>query len=322
MIRILALTLCLATPAWADFPQTVRNHILPGYAAFADATRVLAAEATNDCRAADLRPAYHAAFDAWLGVSHLRFGPVEQGGIGLAIAYWPDPKGSGARAQEQLLLGDPAGLAPDAFAEQSIAARGFFALERLLYPAAPLPADPCALIRATTLDLARVARVVNEAWTTSYAQTMLTAGEVGNATYLTRPEARQMLFTQIMVALEFDKDQRLGRPLGTFERPFPDRAEAVASGRPVRNLLLSLQSLREMVESLTPDVPQTMAAFDHAIALVRDLDDPDLAGVANPQARLRVEIVQQAVAAVRDAALAELGPELDVGIGFNAADGD
>jgi hypothetical protein len=42
----------------------------------------------------------------------------------------------------------------------------------------------------------------------------------------------------------------------------------------------------------------------------------------NPQGRLRIEILQQSVAALRDTALAELGPELDVGIGFNAADGD
>jgi predicted lipoprotein len=44
--------------------------------------------------------------------------------------------------------------------------------------------------------------------------------------------------------------------------------------------------------------------------------------VATPQGRLRIEILQQSVAALRDTALAELGPELDVGIGFNAADGD
>lgn len=322
MMRTLALAMCLATPALADFPQTVSDHILPGYAAFAGATRALASEATNSCNAEALRPAYQAAFDAWMGVSHLRFGPVEAGGIGLAIAYWPDPKGTGAKAQRALMQGDPALLEPARFADQSVAARGFFALERLLYPAEPLPSDACPLIRATTLDLARVAMMVHEAWLTGYAKTVLTAGEAGNTTYLSRPEVRQTLFTQVMVALEFDLDQRLGRPLGTFERPFPERAEGVPSTRPQRNLILSLQALQEMVATLTPDVPLTMAAFDHAIDLAKGLDDPSFAGVADPQSRLKIEIVQQAVAALRDTALAELGPELDVGIGFNAADGD
>ena len=322
MIRTLALSLCLATPALADFPETVTTHILPGYAAFADATGVLAAKASETCDANALRPAYQTAFDAWMGVAHLRFGPVEEGGIGLAIAYWPDPKGSGAKAQRALLLGDAAALEPASFAEQSIAARGFFALERLLYPAEAPPADPCPLIRATTADLARVAGVVNGAWLGGYADTVLTAGEAGNTTYLSRPEVRQRLFTQIAVALEFDLDQRLGRPLGTFERPFPERAEAVASGRSARNLLLSLQALRAMVETLTPDVPKTIAAPDHVIGLVKGLDDPVFAGVADPEHRLKIEIIQQGVKALRDTVLSELGPELDVAIGFNAADGD
>jgi uncharacterized protein len=77
-----------------------------------------------------------------------------------------------------------------------------------------------------------------------------------------------------------------------------------------------------LVEALTPDAPNSIAAFAHALQLAQDLNDPDLAGVADPQSRLKVEILQQAIEALRDTVLAELGPELDVGIGFNAADGD
>jgi predicted lipoprotein len=322
MFKSLAVMLCLATPAMADFPEAVSRHILPGYASFATAAQDLADAAAQSCTLTDLRPAYHAAFDAWMGVQHLRFGPVEQGGLGLAIAYWPDPKGSGARAQMALLTGDTAMLEPEAFAQQSIAARGLFALERLLYPAADLPGDPCALIRATTVDLARVARAVNDAWVGGYAQTVLTAGEAGNTTYLTRPEVRQALFTQLVTALEFTDDTRLGRPLGSFTTPRPERAEALASNRPLRNIVLSLQAQKALVLALTPDAPQTIAAFDHALGLANALDDPDLAGVAQPEARLKVEILQQAIEALRIVVLSELGPELDVGIGFNAADGD
>lgn len=322
MIRILSLSLLLATPAFADFPETVSRHILPGYAAFAKASQALSDVAKNSCDVAELRPAYQTAFDAWMGVQHLRFGPVEDGGLGLSIAFWPDPKGSGARAQMALLQGDPADLEPERFARQSIAARGFFALERLLYPSSDLPADPCPLIRATTRDLADVANRINTAWINDYAHTILTAGEAGNTTYLTRPEVRQALFTQLATSLEFTDDTRLGRPLGIFAKPRPERAEARASGRTLRNILLSLQAQQAMVQSLTPDAPHTIAAFDHAILLAEHLDDPVLAGVSEPDTRLKVEILQQAVEAVRIAVFSELGPELDVGIGFNAADGD
>jgi predicted lipoprotein len=322
MIRSLILSLCLATPALADFPEAVNNHILRGYAAFADTTQALSDQAAKSCAPETLYPAFNAAYDAWIGIQHIHFGPVERLGRSLAIEYWPDPKGSGAKSQRALLMGDPALLSPERFVEQSVAARGLSGLERLLYPASSLPADPCLLIRATTFDLAFMAKETRDAWVSDYAKIVLTAGETGNAVYLARKEVRQEMFTQVIAGLEFIIDQRLARPLGTFDKPHPERAESVASGRSLRNVLLSLQALRAMVETLTPDVPKTIAAFDRAIDLAENLDDPAFAGVATPQGRLRVEILQQSVTALRDTALAELGPELDVGIGFNAADGD
>jgi predicted lipoprotein len=320
MWKWLVLAMVLAGPARADVAEAVRDHVLPGYAQFAGAAEALAAVKTCDPEA--LRPAYQAAFDAWMGVAHLHLGPVEEDGRGLAIAFWPDPKGLGWKHQQALLMGDGAALEPAAFAEQSVAARGFFALERLLYPVGEVPGDPCPLIRATTGDLARVAEEVREGWVGGYADLVLTAGEPGNAVFLTADEARQALFTQLVTGLEFDADARLGRPLGTFERPLPDRAEAVASGRSLRNLVLSLQALRGLAGTLSGDVPKSAAAFDAAIAAAEGLGDPVFAGVADPGGRLKVEILQQKVRALREVVIAELGGQLGVDVGFNAADGD
>lgn len=155
-----------------------------------------------------------------------------------------------------------------------------------------------------------------------FAQTVLTAGDPGNATFLTRPEVRQALYTQLYTGIEGLFDTRLGRPLGTFDRPRPERAEARASGRSLRNIQLSLAALRDLVATLTPDAPLTLAAFDRAMAEAQALDDPALAGVADPQGRLKVEIIQQAVDAIRMLVVSEVSAELDVGIGFNAGDGD
>jgi hypothetical protein len=110
--------------------------------------------------------------------------------------------------------------------------------------------------------------------------------------------------------------------LGTFDKPRPERAEARLSGRSQRNVVLSLQALRGLAASLSPQATTTLAAFDRAIALAEGLSDPVFAGVDDPQARLKVEILQQAVQGARDAALAELAPSLGVDIGFNSADGD
>jgi uncharacterized protein len=224
----LAVLLALAGAARADVAETVQDQILPGYAAFADASAALAAKAAGTCEVAELQPGYHATYDAWMAVQHLRFGPIETDGRGLAVLFWPDPKGSGAKAQTALLTGDPASLEPEAFAQQSVAARGLLALERLLYPAKALPADPCPLIRATTQDLARIAGLVLADWQGGYGDALLEAGQAGNTRYLSVAEARQVLFTQLATGLESLSDDRLGRPMGTFDAPKPDRAEAGA----------------------------------------------------------------------------------------------
>ena len=317
-----ALCLLMPLPALADVAEVVKGHILPGYDRLVAESGALAELARETCETEHLAPAFHAAFDAWMGVQHLHLGPAEDEGRSLAIVFWPDPKGLGRKAQLALLTGDPAKLSPEAFADQSVAARGLTGLERLLWPEAPLPADPCPLIRATASDLARLAIEIRDGWTNGYAELLLTAGAAGNTAYLSPDEARQALFTLVVTGLEHLRDQRLGRPLGTFDRPAPEKAEARASGRSLRNVELSLLALRDMAAALSASSPKTLAALNRAVALAKGIDDPALVGVATPAGRLRVEVLQQSVEAARLAAVEELGLALGVGLGFNAQDGD
>lgn len=321
---LLALFL-IAAPARADVPLALQTQILPGFAGFASATGALAETAAGDCDPRVLRPAWNAAFDAWLRVGHLRIGPGEEGGLTLAIAFWPDPKGIGTRQQAALLrAADPAVLAPGAFAQQSVAVRGLFGLERLLWPAEP-PPDPayaCALIRATADDLAGMAATVASGWQSDFADQLLNPGTDDSRMYREHTETTQVLYTQFMAGLEFVKDQRIGRPLGTFDAPRPERAEARASGRSVANIRLSLVALRDMGLALAPDSPRTAAAFDRALARAAGLDDGGMEEITDPSQWLKLQILQQDVAAIIAAAGSEMGPALGVGLGFNAADGD
>jgi predicted lipoprotein len=317
-----ALALLLPLPAQADVADVVREHILPGYDRFATETAALAAQVAEGCDPATLSRPYHAAYDAWMGVQHIHLGPAEEEGRALAIAFWPDPKGLGRKAQLALLTGDPARLSPDAFADQSVAARGLTGLERLLWPEAALPADPCPLIRTTADDLARLAREIRDGWTGGYAARLVEPGSEGNTAFLTEAEARQAIFTLVVTGLEHLRDKRLGRPMGSFDRPAPEKAEARASGRSLRNVTLALQAQRDMVAALTGNAPRTLAAFDHAITVAETLEDPVLAGVATPAGRLKVEVLQQSVEKARVVAVEELGAALGVGLGFNALDGD
>ena len=258
-----------------------------------------------------------------MGVSHLRLGPAERDGRAEAIAFWPDERDATGRALERLLAGDdPAALAPEAFAEASVAARGLLALERLLYGEPYGAGDPaCDLARAIAADLAATAEAVEAAWRDGFARMLLTAGEPGSTLFLSEAEARAALFTALATGLEFTADGRLGRPLGTFDRPRPNRAESRRSGRSARNVLLSLRALRDLAATLA-EAPGTLEALDRAAASAEALDDPAPAGVAEPSGRFTVEALQTEVAQARRTAEEEIGTALGVTRGFNSLDGD
>ncbi|MBN8632106.1 MAG: imelysin family protein [Rhodobacterales bacterium] len=319
MRAILLTALLASSPAAADTAAVVADHARPGFAAFDDAVARLAD--VESCDPEALRPAFQTAYDAWMAVEHLHLGPAEENGRALSILFWPDPKGLGAKAQTKLLTGDQGSLSVEAMAEQSVAARGLAGLERLLYPAKPLAADPCPLIQVTIDDLARQAEVLSAEWG-PFGDQLLSAGQAGNTRYLKPEEATQALFTQLATGLEFVADRRIGRPLATFDKPRPDLAEGQASGRALANITLSLKGLRGLSAALSPESSKTLAAFDHAIALSEGLDDPLLDHITDPQSWLKLEILQQAVRATRDTAIAELGPALGVELGFNSQDGD
>jgi predicted lipoprotein len=326
------LLLPVSAPAQDHLPTieaVVEEHILPGFADFAEATEILAETAEADCSPAspELRAAFGDAFDAWIEVSHLRFGPTETDNRGFELAFWPDPRGATQRTlgtwirEENPIAGDP-----EAFASASVAGRGFYALEMALYDPQLSAADPgylCALITAQARDIARLAQAIEDDWTGGYAGLML---EPGNDVYRSPSEALQELYKALGTGLQFTSDTRLGLPLGSFDRPRPNLAEARRSGRSLRHVELSLTALRQLAGLLAAGTPDGSAALDDAfaaaLARAESLDDPDLAGVAEPQGRLRVEILQQDIDRIRLTGAAALGPALGVAQGFNALDGD
>ncbi|MGH1356818.1 MAG: imelysin family protein [Thalassovita sp.] len=330
---LFAALIALPLPVWAETPVTdtaIDTYILPGFATLADATRRMAETAQTDCSpdSEPLRNAWGLAFDHWVSVSHLRFGPTERDSRAFALAFWPDSRAKTPKALQQMIAGtDPIITTPGGVASLSIAARGFYALEYLLYDPA-FRSDPtygCALIRALSADIASTSHAISQDWHDSYAALMKTPGE-GYSPYHTTEEVRQELFKALATGLQFTSDTRLGRPLGTFDRPRAKRAEARRSGRSQHHVVLSLQSLRELSlilsvgdDRLTADVT---GAFDLAVAQAIALEDPVFAGVDDPSDRLEIEILQQTIDLIRDEQLANIGAKLGVAAGFNALDGD
>ncbi|TNC74743.1 imelysin family protein [Rubellimicrobium roseum] len=324
-MRLALVLALLATPALAGVEEVTQQHLRPGVAAFAEATEALAQAARADCTAEALRPAYDAAWTAWSPIADLRLGPTEP--AALTIAYWPDQRGAGAKALRGLLASDaPALRDPAAFAEVSAAARGFPALDRLL-------GDPelsgygtnsptCTLVQTVTADMAAQGAALAEGWQAE-AEALASAGEAGNARYLTEDEAFRALYTQILSALEFTADTRLGRPLGEPGRPRPTRAEFWRTGRPLPNALASAEAAVAVAQLLAEiPLPLTEAALDQVRHAAAAIDDPTFQNIEDPTARLKLEILQQRVRALLDIVEAEVGAPRGLQPGFNSRDGD
>ena len=320
------LALGLAQPALAGVNEAVDRYILPSLSAFAEAAEDLDRAARADCRPEAVTPAFHAAFDAWMTIADLRIGPSETSA--LSIAFWPDARGFTGRTLSQLIAAeDPVTFDPDGYAEVSIAARGFFALEMLLFDPGFSDYTPgsytCALVRAIATDLDRQAAALETDWKDGFAAILRTAGGAGNATYLDDSEALRALYTQLLSSLEFTANQRLGRPMGSFEQPRPTRAEAWRSGRSLRNVLLSVNAAEALAHALADrDLPETDAAAARVHDLAVRIVDPAFQGITDPQERLHLEVVQQAVRTLRAAIEAEVGAPLGIAPGFNSQDGD
>ncbi|ABD54287.1 imelysin family protein [Jannaschia sp. CCS1] len=338
MLRMLMVCCALAMPtAGLALPipevvaDAVEGHILPRYGQLVQDADTLAQVAQDACGPTDtvLIAAFHDAFDAWISVSHITFGPAEVDGRAFALAFWPDTRGmtgrslSGLIANEDPVVGDPAD-----YATVSVAARGFHALDFLLFdPQVSVAGDGayrCALVQAITTDIAQMARAIQEDWTEGFANLMRTAGS--NERFQSPEEAARALFSALTTGLEFTADLRIGRPMGSFDAPRPNRAEARRSGRSLRHVELSLEALADLARILSQDYPELQAQltdqFDTALDRARTLDDPVFAGVADPSGRLRIEVLQQRIRDARALAATDLGPTLGVAAGFNSLDGD
>lgn len=327
--RVLFCVLFLAQPAFGqslDLNRILQTHILPGFDQLASTTQVLERVSATQCTpdAGVLKEVYGEAFDAWIGVSHLRFGPTEADNRAFALAYWPDPRGATPRTLNQLIADkDPVIETLESFQTVSIAGRGFYALDALLYDPAftALSDDPyyCALVQIIARDIADNAAKIASDWNGEYGQLFVSAN---NALYQTPADAERIIFSALMSGLEFTSDVRLARPLGTFDRPRPMRAEARRSGRSLRHVTLSLIAMWELASLVSDNDPELAAGFEFAMRATWDMDDPVFAGVSEPQARFRIEVLREWVDRIRRHLSTKTAPSLGIATGFNALDGD
>lgn len=320
------------------------HQVIPAYAVFDSAASVLAEAAARFCQApdagtlADFQAGYHASLDAWESVQHIQFGPITYFNWNYRVHYWPDEKGTGARQLDTLIAGqDPAVLAPESFARESVGVQGFPALERLLFEddsLAALQSDPfrCQVAQAIARNIDEIATGVHTRWVDEFRATIASADDRG---FFESSEDATIDFLKAQVeTVRRIQQQKLEEVIGeTASEARVRRAESSRSARSLRNLRLNVQALEALfngnenqeVALSTVLYPEDMAAINARFAELDDtfngLPDAFDTALAEEGGHARLLAVAAGLDALFEAFEASL-KNTDLYLGFNSLDGD
>ena len=336
----------IAEPDYARVNASlVENHVLRRYARLAEATAGFAEEAETFCAGglgsgpARLPESFHAAMGAWMGVHHLRFGPVTYFDRAQRFHFWPQARGKVARAVRAGLALDDAALAPERFARSSAAVQGFPAAERLLFDDRYLAGrEGCPLLLAVTGNLRRMAAGIVAGWSGGETPFVRTVAEPGpdNGLFGDHREATLALFRSLHDGLQFAVDVRLKPVIGeSLEKARPVLAESRPSGRSARNVVDGLQAARalylgeggpglaELTARVDPKLDRLMRkAFRATLKTARSVDRPLETAATDPALRPRVSKLLLQARALKQIVRDRLARALGLAVGFNALDGD
>ncbi len=336
--------------------------IRPGYAALAKATGALSDQLDTLCllpsasALGEAKSAFAATVAAWSKVEILRFGPVTQDHRYERLFYWPDPKGIGLKqVQDTLVQQDQSATLPDELADKSVALQGLPALEFLLYGdgadalakerkvvgsgETPLEVDTegafrCAFALAVATNVDRIARSVVEDWREGSAYEKAFLGPVPeDPIYHAPKEVTLDLFKSFTAGIELVRDQKLGKPLGPSPEDAKPRLAAFwRSGLSFANAAGNLDGVRVLFAKggLAQIVAGELAGvensilfdLDHAIEVLRGIDQPMAEVVANDDLRAKIEALRVALKGAAQTAGDMISRGAGLAFGFNAMDGD
>ena len=330
-----------ATPDWSRSNlAAVDEHMVPRYQRLAEATVELKGRVKGLCEAPDdrgldrAREGFHTSMDAWQGIQHIRFGPVEMYLRHHRFQLWPDKHNTGSKQLRGLLAEEqPAVLEPERFRSLSVAVQGLSVLERLLFAeqvdGAAFAGYRCRLAGAVAANLAAMAEGIVAQWPT-WRRTIETA-EGGNDEFDSDREVAARLLNNLHTQLQAVVELKLARPLGKpGAKAKPRRAESWRSRRSLRNIAINLEAVEALYRNvfaprLAPDddVDRAItAAFTEARAAAVAIDRPLYDIVRDADYRPALERLRTSAAHLRRTVAERLPPAIDIPLGFNSLDGD
>ncbi|WP_373187499.1 imelysin family protein [Halopseudomonas sp.] len=265
MVNLCALLVAALSPLALAQPAKAQWHadLGKGYQQLAASTKALQQRALAYCEAPDqhdvatVRSAWQRAFMDWQKVRFVDFGPIEQDNIACQMQFWPDSKNLVALKTDNWLKSDQP-IDTAAIAADSVAAKGFPALEYLLFDPRvtedehALPARrSCEFMQAVSAQIHTNANRLQRDWSSFETH------------FLSRPEYARTTVSAAMHTLEILRDKRLAAPmgLGGKARRNPYVADAWRSGE-------SLASIEATLAGFMPRkiITSTVMAFSARMA--------------------------------------------------------
>lgn len=327
----------------ATFAQKI---VLPAFDHLVDVTSTFAATADAFATKPDatgldaVKQGFNSVADAWASAQQFRIGALAQEQRAERFAYWPERRNVVEKQINALLSGKGQdGLAPDQFANGSVAVQGLPVLERILYGDDKgqqlLGGDKAerrrAIVVAISHNLKAIAADAQRVW----AANTKDAVKAANIFAANPSEGVAQSYTNLLTITQIVADQKLGAPLGGADAATakPKAAEQWRSHRSLRNIQLNLEAAKNSV--LAPGgfadlLPADQAAlkdtvtkaFDDAIAATKAAGDDLAAAVTHQDHRKAVTALLVKVNHLRDLLRQQMPPAIGVTLGFNELDGD
>ena len=322
------------------------THAVPRYERLATATEAFAVtsealcQGTSDAGRAQARAAFHDAMDAWMGVQHLRFGPVESFNRAYRFYFWPQARAKAADAVAELVAAGEEDERLARIDRANVAVQGLLAADVLLHDERYLGADAagCGLLSAVAANMHTIAAGILADWRegdASFAHMLATPGP-DNPFVDSHAAGTLSFFQSLHDSLQLIHDVNLKPVIGESAKTVrPAFAESRLSGRSQRNIVVTLETLQalyigegsaglgDLTAIADPELDRLMRkAFRLTLATAQSIDAPIENAAANPALRPPVEKLAKQVRALRQIVRDRLAPALGLAVGFNALDGD
>lgn len=326
----------------------VEEHVLPRYAVLAETTKNFAKSTKELCENPgestlnSARQDFHRAMDAWMGVQHLRFGPIKYLMRIHRFYFWPEARGKIADAVRDYTASIDTISMKD-FQKANVAVQGFLAAEVILFGNYELgiagkDKNACKLLVIVSNNLEEMAIGTLSNWQegdSPFMQFTASPGEQ-NPIFDSHKEVTLALFQSMHGNLQLISEVKLKPVVGkSIQAARPRLAESRLSGRALRNIILNLETQEELyngvngvglgtlTESADPKLDKLMRkAFRATLKSARSID-PSLAEAAtNEELRPQAEKLALQVQALTQIVRQRLTKALELAVGFNELDGD